>query len=256
MLLWIRRHPLIAFFALAYALSWWPWLWTALDPQNAPSTILPPGPLLAALIVLALTGGWAAIRGFLKRIVQWNVGLRWYALVLALPAAITLGAVAINLQLGATMAVQFSGWIDLATRFLFVLVFIGLGEEPAWRGFALPRLMDGRSALVASLILGVLHIVWHLPLLGVEYDASNVLPWAIAVLAFSILVTWIYLHTNGSLLLPMLFHSSVNTSAVLFRWFSGDDLVVLWWLFAALWAIAAGIVVLRYGPALTRARSP
>jgi len=256
MLLWVRRHPLIAFFGLAYALSWWPWLWSALDPQNAPSTILPPGPLLAALIVLVTIGGWAAIRGFLKRIVQWNVGLRWYALVLALPVAITLGAVAINLQLGATIVVQFAGWIDLVARFLFVLVFIGLGEEPAWRGFALPRLMDGRSALAASLILGVLHVVWHLPLLGVEYDASNVLPWAIAVLAFSILVTWIYLHTDGSLLLPMLFHSSVNTSAVLFPWFSGDDLAVLWWLFAALWAIAAGIVVLRYGPALTRARDP
>ena len=256
MLLWVRRHPLIAFFGLAYALSWWPWLWTELDPHNAPSTILPTGPLLAALIVLALIGGWAAIRSFLKRIVQWNVGLRWYALVLALPVAITLGAVAINLQLGATIVVQFAGWIDLVARFLFVLVFIGLGEEPAWRGFALPRLMDGRSALAASLILGVLHVVWHLPLLGVEYDASNVLPWAIAVLAFSILVTWIYLHTDGSLLLPMLFHSSVNTSAVLFPWFSGDDLVVLWWLFAALWTIAAGIVVLRYGPALTRARDP
>ena len=249
---WVRRHPLLAFFALAYALSWWPWLWTALDPQNAPSTILPPGPLLAALIVLALIGGWAAIRGLLKRIVQWNVGLRWYALVLGLPVAITLGAAAINLQFGATMAAQFPGGIDLVARFLFVLVFIGLGEEPAWRGFALPRLMDGRSALAASLILGVLHIVWHLPLLGVEYDASNVLPWAIAVLAFSILVTWIYLHTDSSLLLPMLFHSSVNTSAVLFRWFSGNDLVVLWWLFAALWALAAGIVVLRYGPTLMR----
>jgi hypothetical protein len=252
MMEWTRRHPLLAFFALAYALSWWPWLWSALDPQNAPSTILPPGPLLAALIVLALIGGWAAIRAFLKRIVQWNVGFRWYALVLALPAAITLGAVAINLQLGATMEMQFPGWIDLVARFLFVLVFIGLGEEPAWRGLALPRLMDGRSALAASLILGVLHIVWHLPLLAVEYDASNVLPWAIAVLAFSILVTWIYLHTDGSLLMPMLFHSSVNTSAVLFRWFSGDDLVVLWWPFAALWALAAGIVVLRYGPTLMR----
>jgi uncharacterized protein len=249
---WTRRHPLSGFFALAYALSWWPWLWTALEPQNAPSTILPPGPLLAALIVLATIGGWAAIRGFLRRIVQWNVGLRWYALVLGLPAAITLAAAAINLQFGATMDGHFPGWIDLVARFLFVLVFIGLGEEPAWRGFALPRLMNGRSALAASFILGVLHIVWHLPLLGVEYNASNVLPWAIAVLAFSILVTWIYLHTDGSLLLPMLFHSSVNTSAVLFRWFSGDDLVVLWWLFAGLWALAAGIVVLRYGPTLTR----
>lgn len=81
---------------------------------------------------------------------------------------------------------------------------------------------------------------------------GNVLPWAIAVLAFSIPATWIYLHTDGSLLLPILFHSSVNTSAVLFRWFSGDDLVMLWWLFAALWAVAAGIVLLRYGPTLTR----
>ena len=248
---WARRHPLVTFFALAYALSWWPWAWTALDPQNAPSTILPAGPLLAVLIVLALTGGWAAIRGFLIKIVQWNVGLRWYLLVLVLPAAITLGAVAINLQVGATIAVQFPAWIDLIARFLFVLVFIGLGEEPAWRGFALPRLMDGRSALAASLVLGALHIVWHLPLLGIEYNESNVLPWAIAVLAFSILVTWIYLHTGGSLLLPMLFHSSVNMSAALFRWFSGDDLIILWWLFAALWALAAGIVVLRHGLTLT-----
>jgi membrane protease YdiL (CAAX protease family) len=249
---WVRRRPLLAFFALAYALSWWPWLWTALDPQNAPSTILPPGPLLAALIVLTTIGGWAAVRSFLKRIVLWKVGLRWYALVVGLPAAITLGATAISLQFGATMEVHFLGWIDLAARFLFVLVFIGLGEEPAWRGFALPRLMDGRSALAASLIIGILHIVWHLPLLGVEYDASNVLPWAIAVLAFAVVVTWIYLQTDGSLLLPMLFHSSVNTSAVLFGWFSGDDLAVLWWLFAALWALAAGVVILRYGPTLTR----
>jgi membrane protease YdiL (CAAX protease family) len=172
--------------------------------------------------------------------------------VVGLPAAITLGAIAISLQFGATMEVHFLGWIDLAARFLFVLVFIGLGEEPAWRGFALPRLMDGRSALAASLIIGILHIVWHLPLLGVEYDASNVLPWAIAVLAFAVVVTWIYLQTDGSLLLPMLFHSSVNTSAVLFGWFSGDDLAVLWWLFAALWALAAGVVILRYGPTLTR----
>jgi hypothetical protein len=74
----------------------------------------------------------------------------------------------------------------------------------------------------------------------------------IAVLAFAVVVTWIYLHTDGSLLLPMLFHSSVNTSAVLFGRVSGDDLLVLWWLFAALWALAAGIVVLRYGPTLTR----
>jgi len=249
---WTKRHPLIAFFALAYALSWWPWVWTALDPANAPSTILPPGPLVAALVVLAMTGGWSAIWQFLKRIVRWRVGLRWYAAVLLLPPAITLGAVALNLAFGATMEPHFLGWADLAARFVFILLFIGLGEEPAWRGFALPRLMAGRSALAASLILGILHIIWHLPLLGVEYDLGNVVPWMMGVLAFAVLVTWIYLHTEGSLLLPMLFHSSVNVSAVLFGWFSGDDLLRLWWLFAALWVLAACGVVVRYGPALTR----
>jgi uncharacterized protein len=249
---WVQRHPLVAFFALAYALSWWPWVWTALDPENAPSAILPPGPLLAALIVLAVIGGRGVIRAFLKRIVQWRVEPRWYALVLGLPLAITLGAVGLNLQLGATMEPHVLDWIDLAARFAFTLLFIGLGEEPAWRGFALPRLMAGRSALAASLVLGLLHAIWHLPLLGVEYDAGNIVPWMIGVLAFAILVTWVYLHTEGSLLLPMLFHSSVNTSAFLFGWFSGEDLVRLWWLFAALWALAAGIVVMRYGPALAR----
>lgn len=247
----IKRHPLTAFFALAYALSWWPWIWTALDPA-APSTILPPGPLLAALIVLAIIGGWSAVWQFLKRIVQWRVGLRWYGVVLALPPAITLGSVALNLAFGATMEPHFLGWADLGARFVFILLLIGLGEEPAWRGFALPRLMAGRSALAASMLLGLLHIVWHLPLLGVEYNASNVAPWMIGVTAFAILVTWVYLHTEGSLLLPMLFHSSVNVSAVAFGWFSDDDLLRLWWLFAALWVLAAALVVLRYGSRLTR----
>lgn len=247
----LRRHPLILFFTLAYALSWWPWVWTALDP-TASSTILPSGPLLAALIVLAVTGGWGAIRQFLKRIVQWRIGLRWYLVVLVLPAVITLASAALNLALGAEMEVYFLGWTDLAARFVFVLLLIGLGEEPAWRGFALPRLMAGRSALAASTLLGLLHIVWHLPLLGVEYNLHNVVPWMIGVIAFAILATWIYLHTAGNLLLPMLFHSSVNVSAIAFGWFSGNDLLRLWWLFGALWALAAGIVILCSGPTLVR----
>ena len=248
---WITRHPLISFFALAYALSWWPWVWTALDP-TAPSTILPPGPLLAALFVLAVIGGWSAVSQFLKRIVRWRVGPSWYAIALGLPVAITIVSALLNIALGAEMAPHFHGWADLGARFLFILLLIGLGEEPAWRGFALPRLMVSRSALAASIFLGILHIVWHLPLLGIEYDASNVVPWMIGVVAFAIIVTWVYLHTEGSLLLPMLCHSSVNLSAVAFGWFAGADLLRLWWLFGALWALAACVVVVRYGPSLTR----
>lgn len=253
MLAWIRRHPLIAFFTLAYALSWWPWVWTRIDPE-APSTILPPGPLLAALIMLGLIGGWPAIRQFLLKIVAWRVGLRWYLVALLLPAAITILSVALNLLLGARMPAEtpYPSAVEFGQRFVFILLFIGLGEEPAWRGFALPPLLARHNALLASLILGALHALWHITLFGVEYDLQNGLPWVIGVLAFAVVVTWVWRHTGGSLLLPMLMHTSVNSAAFPFRWFEGGDLLRLWWLFGALWCLAAAFVVLGYGPQLTR----
>ncbi len=253
---WIRRHPLIAFFALAYALSWWPWLWTRLDPANAPSTILPTGPLLAALIVLPVVGGWPAVKAFLSKIVAWRVDLRWYLVVLLLPPAITFSSLGLNLLLGATATgVSVPGGLDFAGNFIFILLFIGLGEEPAWRGFALPRLLAKHGALAASLILGLWHALWHITLFGVEYDLGNLLPWLIGVLSFAVLVTWVWRHTGGSLLLPMLFHTSVNSTAFPFRWFAGAELIALWWLFAALWCLAAIVVVWRCGPTLTRGKT-
>lgn len=255
MLAWIRRHPLIAFFALAYALSWWPWLWTLLDPAGAPSTILPTGPLLAALVVLHILGGWPAVKAFLVKIVAWRVGLRWYLVVLLLPPAITGAAVGLNLLLGAAPAeASFPAAADFVGKFIFILLFIGLGEEPAWRGFALPRLLGRHSALAASLILGLCHALWHITLFGVEYDLGNVLPWLLGVLSFAVLVTLVWRHTGGSLLLPMLFHTSVNSTAFPFGWFAGNELIRLWWLFAALWCLAAIVVVWRNGPTLARGK--
>ena len=243
----IKRHPLVTFFALAYAFSWAPSLVEA-------HGILPLGPLLAALLVLAVTAGRVAVGDFLRRIGQWRVGLRWYALVLLLPVAVTGAAVGLNVLLGARVSTttQMPLLADLPLTFLSILLYIGLGEEPAWRGFALPRLMAGRSALAASLLLGVLHVVWHLPLFGLEYDWQNGLPWFLGVLAFSIITAWMYNHTQGSLLLPMLMHTALNTTGqYLFNpLFNGADLVRLWWLWGSLWCVLALIVVLVTGPSL------
>src|SRR5215213_788049 len=217
----IKRHPLVTFFVLAYALSWWPALLT-------PHGILPLGPLLAVLIVLPFVGGWSAVVDFLRRIAQWRVGLPWYALVLLLPVAVTSTAVGLNLFLGARILStnHMPSLADLPMTLVFILL-IGLGEEPAWRGFALPRLMAGRTALAGSLLLGVLHTIWHLPLFGLEYDWQNGLPWAIGVLSFAVVTTWVYNRTHGSLLLPLLMHVSVNlASRYLFNpLFSGADLL-------------------------------
>lgn len=255
----IKRHSLFIFFILACALSWWMRIWYALDPVNVPLELptLPLGPLLAALIMVALISGWAGVKTFLGRIGQWRVGRPWYALVFALPVLVNVAAVGLNLLLGATVSAttQFPGWSDLLVRFVFIFFLVGLGEEPAWRGYALPRLMVGRSALTASVLLGLLHIVWHLPLFGLEYDLQNGLPWAFSVIAFAVLMTWLYQHTQGSLLMPALFHTANNTTSYFFFWagmFSGGDLLRLWWLQGGLWLGAAIIVILMTGPNLSR----
>jgi uncharacterized protein len=150
-----QRHQLSAFVLLAYALSWWPWVWYQYDPVAADAPILPAGPFLAALIVLFLVGGWPAIRNWFAKIIHWRVGWLWYAVALLFPAALTLAAVGFNLMTGAqrTAAFEVPDAGSLAARFVFIFFFIGLGEEPAWRGFALPRLLEGRTALMACTAL-------------------------------------------------------------------------------------------------------
>ena len=97
----VRRHQLAAFVVLAYALSWWAWIWYRLDSENVGAPILPMGPLLAALIVLFLVGGWPEVKDLLQSIVRWRVGWVWYLVALGLPVALTLTALGLNLLLGA-----------------------------------------------------------------------------------------------------------------------------------------------------------
>jgi len=127
------------------------------------------GPFLAALVVLAITSGKTGIVGLLRRMVRWRVAPVWYAVALLVPVAITLVATVFNVLLGAQApsSVELGGWTRLLSTFILLLI-PGLGgtwEEPGWRGYALPRLQVGRSALFASMILWVFVVVWHLPLM-------------------------------------------------------------------------------------------
>ncbi|MDT7580545.1 MAG: protease family protein [Pseudonocardiales bacterium] len=249
-----RRHQLTMFFALAYAFSWWAWVWYRLDPGNVDAPMFPPGPFVAALVMLALVGGRPAVRAWVGKILHWRVRPFWYAVALLVPVALTFAAVAAARATGASFVAGgvVPGATAVAGQFAFVLLWVGLGEEPAWRGYALPRLMAGRSALAAALLLGVLHVVWHAPLFGVEYHLAEAGPWALGVIAFSVVTAWVWAHTGGSLLLPMLMHASVNSVTFVWRWFAGPDQVRLWWIWAALWVLLAVGVVVASGPQLGR----
>jgi membrane protease YdiL (CAAX protease family) len=244
-----KRYPLVTFFSLTYALSWLPSLFEA-------HSIMPLGPLFAALIMLALLGGRSGVMDFLRRIVQWRVGLRWYALALLLPVALTSTAVGLNVLLGAQLLStdRIPSVSELPATFLFIMLFIGLGEEPAWRGFALPRLMAKHMALTASLLLGALHALWHLPLFGLEFDWQNGVPWFLGVLAAAIVTAWMTNRTQGSLLLPILLHTSVNVAArYLFNpLFGGAGLIQLFWIWGGLWCIVALAIVAVTGLELGR----
>jgi hypothetical protein len=114
----------------------------------------------------------------------------------------------------------------------------------------------GSSALAAALLLGLGHALWHLPLFGVEYDLANGLPWAITVPWFAVVTTWMWLHTDGNLLLPVLLHTAVNSVAFVWRWFAGPDQLRLWWIAAALWSavviVIVIVIVVVHGPRLLR----
>jgi membrane protease YdiL (CAAX protease family) len=246
----VRRHPLVAFSILAYALSWWAWPLYAAGLLPVPIASF--GPFLAALVVLSLTHGRAGVVTLLRRMGRWRVGLGWYAVAFALPAAIAGGAAGLNVLLGAQAlpVAPSASWTGLVTAFLLLLLVPGYGgawEEPGWRGYAQPALQARRPALRASLLLGVLVAGWHVPLFATG-DGS----WAElgSIVGGTVVLAWVFNGSGGSVLLTMLLHATNNTASGLFgRQFAGADAVTLGWLLSGLWCLAALAVVVVAGPA-------
>ena len=246
----VNRYPLSTFFALAYALSWWPWILYVFE--LSPQPIVGFGPFLAAVIVLSITRGKRGVVTLLRQMVQWRVPLKWYAVALLLPVAIAVAATGVNLLAGAQTpsAIELGAWPSLLSTFLLLLLVPGIGgawEEPGWRGYALPRLQVGRSALSASLILWVGLVVWHLPLFLVgEIHWSD----AIFMFGFVVIFNWVFNNTSGSVLIIMLMHAMNNTISGDFfgPMFSGVDSTRQSWCSAAIWCAVALAVLVVAGP--------
>jgi uncharacterized protein len=213
--------PLVAFFVLAYALSWLILVPAGLgllpDSVGILAWLAPFGPAVAAFVVSALTGGRPAVGQLLRRMIQWRVGFHWYLLILfGVPLVELLGAFAVLGSVPLDDLAQ--NWplifISYLPQVLVAVVVIGMAEEAGWRGFALPRLQERRGPLVGTAVLAVVWALWHLPnlLFGGWTGASYAL-WLVGTLAVAFVYTWVFNNTDGSILLVALLHAAINMSS-------------------------------------------
>jgi membrane protease YdiL (CAAX protease family) len=265
----IARWPLVTFFALAFGLTWSfliadalgqrgviPFRLTLSGPGLVLALLMSYGPTLAALFVIGVTEGRAGVWSLLRAATRWRVSLRWYILALGGPAALFYLAARLSELLGGEpRPLPAQGWTVLLAGVVGTIVHgIANGEELGWRGYALPRLLRRQRALAASLILGAIWFVFHIPIMFVPNSIAGsqsfetALPFLVNVLATSTLLTWVYRSTGGSVLLTILLHGAANIWPSLVGGTASE--VTVAWIQAMLLVLTASVVVARYGPDL------
>ncbi len=235
---WARQHPIAAYFLFAFAITW------ALDlpmvlgrnglglfPYEVPEALFAIlfilsvfiGPTLGAFLVTNVLEGKAGMRKLFRRYGQWRVGLPWYAIaVLGLPMIyIAAGSIALHsiplADLRANGATFFTMYLPALLIFPALITW---GEEPGWRGFALTRLQERYHPLVASVIVGFMHGLWHLPVFLMVSGPVALGPFNLAgfavntamVIVLTILWTWVFNKAKGSILIAVLLHASLNAT--------------------------------------------
>lgn len=220
---WVQKHPLLSFFALAYAIMFgavfagiylhpdqpdhrWSLVWflSAFSPTYS------------ALIVSWIIGGKPEVKRLLSGFTRWKVGLRWYlaaAFLFLGPLVFALVYIALGNPIsGITPGMTTSAFL---AQLVFTLFSGPLAEEAGWRGFALPRLQKRYNAVFSSLILGVIWCCWHIPLFFQPGSSQQGIPFPIylmLVVTITIYFTWLYNNTRGSLIITVLAHFSFNLS--------------------------------------------
>ena len=221
-----RNSSLLLFFVLAYGFTWS--LHLAIPILDIPFSLelTSPalglymlgllGPLVAALCVAARVDGRVGVRRLLASGVQWRFGITWYACaVLTVPTLMF-----VNLALVFPDLPKDFDWLRFELLFVVGQIWVVVGEEYGWRGFALPRLQVRFGSLGASLIIGFLWASWHLPMFftpgSPQYTPtflSAFVNYVTIVICWSIIMTLLYNRTGGSVLACMLFHAMINIAA-------------------------------------------
>lgn len=242
----------VAYVALTFVLSWTAWVAAILTGSDAAILRVAGafGPTMAALIFAGIGGRedlWRLLRGFCR----WRAPARLWAFAIISTAGLGLAALVIDKLLGG--APNWPGPHALALApvvFLWVLVFSVAGEETGWRGYLLPKLLDRTGPVRASLVLGVIWAAWHLPLWALPGDFHAAVPvwvFVVQILAVSIIYTWLWLASSGSLIMVHVFHAASNATLGLLPLLPGEGAETLrpLWIAVGLLCLLALVIAVR-----------
>ena len=231
----VRKHPLFFYFFLAYAISWIfmiPYMLSAWGIISGDFLVLEVlhtfGPTFAAIITISIIEGRAGLHNWRQHMKQRRVGWQWYLFSLVVIPVLKLLGVIIQPGKLASFQGLTSSILVLYPAYFFIIFFGGgpLGEEPGWRGFALPRMQPHYGPLKATLLLGFLWGFWHLPdFLMPDYQGEGAgtgfdvilinLPILIlVVISLAIIMTWVFNHTKESIFIATVLHTSVDVPQV------------------------------------------
>jgi membrane protease YdiL (CAAX protease family) len=205
------------------------------------------GPTIAAFLLTAITEGRSGVKALWGRFWNRNLSIKWLLVTLlfleGLGLATNLVVRFVDGQPYPIVDASIPLWTYIPL-FLQIFVATGMGEEFGWRGYVLPRFQAKWSALVSSLVLGLIWAPWHIQAFfipGLPLYQRNFWEYAPWVIFMSIFITWIFNNTKGSVLAAALFHASMNTPVVLLPDTS------LWYYYGIL-LLAVIVIVIIFGP--------
>ena len=217
----VRRHPLGSYFVLTFTVSWGYWIPVAATGGHWSHFPGLAGPMVAAVMVTAITGGRPGLGDLLARAVRWRVPVRWYAATALLLVA-ALGAILLTAAVGADVPTvrEFStmpglpavGWFGvLALTFLVN----GFGEEVGWRGHAWPELRRRHTLAGAAMLLAPPWALWHVPTFWIDsgmrgFPLVMIPGFLIGLTAGAVVLGWLYEQARSSLFVVALWHAVLN----------------------------------------------
>jgi membrane protease YdiL (CAAX protease family) len=254
----VRTRNVALFFVIAYGISWLLWLPQLLLSNGIlqlPGMVgildmfAPFGPFIAAFWLIGRTDGLEGAKGIWKQGWRLNFKKVWLFPTLFLLPLAGLITVVIMQMVGEPVQWEYGvSGMALIPTFAIIYLFNALPEEYGWRGFTLKPLLNRYSAIVASLITGLLWGLWHLPLHFIEGTVQANIPvyqFVLQQMLLSIFYTWLYVNTQGGVLVPILFHAIGNIAgAEIPYWITNQGR----WINFAVLLVFAMVIVLYWGP--------